>query len=412
MDYAHDRVPICERKSLFSVSMVLAGVPLCAAGLFTGAALSETLPLTDAITAAFLGAILVTLYAIGIGIIGAKRGLTTTLLVQESFGRLGSSMVTLTLALCLGGWYAVQTGYFGQAINSLFPNGGWLSTPKVAAAWGGLLMMTTAYIGFKGLAFLSMLAVPLIVTLSVWGVVTVIGSHDIYGFVPARQGSLGAAITMVVGSFAVGATVNADITRFCKTIRHALIATISGFLVANIFILVSGTITTMATQGSDLIVAMTAIGLGIPAVLIIILGQWTTNDNNLYLASINATAALPKLDKSQMVLIVGILSTACAVAGITDYFIPFLIHIGILIPPIGGIILAHHFIDPTSHSNRQNGWLAAELPALVAWLAGSACGVCLPIGIPALNSTLIAFLIYALLRRLLSIFYQNVGIPG
>lgn len=397
MDTSSEIVPVESRHSLLSVSLVLAGVPLCSSGLFAGAALSQSLPLAKAASAALVGGLVITIYAGLIGAIGAKKGLTTTLLLKECFGGTGSAMVAIVLAVCLGGWYAVQTGYFGQTINELFPNSGLLTSPQVAALWGGLLMLSTAYFGFKGLKLLSLIAVPLIAGLSIWGLYMATKKVDVWSVTPGGEGSFGDAVTLVVGSFAVGATVNADITRYSKHALHAWIATIAGFFVANVYILVAGAATGLATGSGDLVAAMTVLGLGAPALLVLVLGQWTTNDNNLYWASVNLGSVAPKAKKGHLVVAVGIIATCLGVAGLADYFVPFLIWLGVLIPPIGGVLISHHLIVAQRHTTSERRF---SLAAFAAWVTGSVVGAVFDFGAPALNSVVTGFAVYSALALL------------
>lgn len=393
MDHSTESVPLSERRSLWSVSTVLAGVPLCASGLFVGAALVKNLTFADAIVCSVIGSLIVMLYAGVVGGIGAKTGQSTSLLLQECFGSVGAALVALSLAVCLAGWYAVQVGYFGQTISALFPEGGVLTSPKVAAAWGGILMLSTAYFGYRGLSFLSAVAVPLIVALSAWGVWSATASTDIWAVKPSEPGTFGSAITMIVGSFAVGATVNADVTRYAKSQSHAWVATIAGFFIASLYIFLAGAATAIATGSAsgDLISAMVALGLGTPALIVLVLGQWTTNDNNLYWASVNAAGAFPRVSKSTIVLVFGLLATTAGVLGLADSFIPFLIALGVLIPPVGGVLIGHHLVT-RKHTGRFGGkfaWSAAG-----AWIAGSLVGFTFEFWIPALNSAFVALLLY------------------
>ncbi|MDI5789226.1 hypothetical protein PO124_14700 [Bacillus licheniformis] len=67
------------------------------------------------------------------------------------------------MALTLGiGWFGWQVAFFGTTISEMFP-GVWLAKPEVAIVWGGILMILTAFIGYRGLAALSFIAVPLVV---------------------------------------------------------------------------------------------------------------------------------------------------------------------------------------------------------------------------------------------------------
>ncbi|MCY9411277.1 cytosine permease, partial [Bacillus haynesii] len=86
------------------------------------------------------------------GVMGAKYGISTTVLARQAFGRYGSSLFGIVLALTLGiGWFGWQVAFFGTTISEMFP-GVWLAKPEVAIVWGGILMILTAFIGYRGLA--------------------------------------------------------------------------------------------------------------------------------------------------------------------------------------------------------------------------------------------------------------------
>ncbi|MEM4488489.1 MAG: hypothetical protein QXK88_06810 [Desulfurococcaceae archaeon] len=55
---------------------------------------------------------------------------------------------------------------FGLTTSVIFPDQTWASI-AVASIWGGLLMMTTAYIGYKEIGVLSYLTVPFWYTLCI-----------------------------------------------------------------------------------------------------------------------------------------------------------------------------------------------------------------------------------------------------
>jgi cytosine permease len=361
--------------------------------MMVGGALANGLSMLESIKAALLGSLLLTIYASLVGSIGAKTGMTTTTLLREVFGSHGSKLLALVLAVCLCGWYAVQVDFFGQTISHLFPNGGLLVSPKVASLWGGLLMMTSALFGYRGLAALSILAIPLITILASYGLYESIKT-DIWTVAPSLPQSFGNAVSLVVGSFAIGATVNADITRYARGIRASVVATSIGFFAANVFILVCGAASTLATGSSDLIAGMVAIGLGSAALCVLILGQWTTNDNNLYYATTNISEAFPALPKGVLVGVFGLTATLLGVAGVTSAFVPFLVWLGFLIPPIGGIMITHYLVLGRKCSGSQKARAAC---AFVAWISGSLAGAYSNFGIPALNSVLVAMAIFAVL---------------
>jgi cytosine permease len=373
------------------------------------------LSLWQAISASFIGNVILAIYGGLVGAAGAQKGVSTTMLSRHAFGREGAKIIGLLWGVTLVGWYSVQTGFFGMTMNAMFPNGAGLTSVPVAAAWGGLLMMVTAYYGYRGISILSRMAVPAIVVLALVGMFLAIanagGLGNLAVIAPAVPITLGTGITLAVGSFAVGAVIQADITRYAKNTRSAWIATVFGYMVANTFIISAGAITHLATGAGDLPSAMVALGLGIPGLLVLVAGQWTTNDNNLYSASLGISNVV-KAKKGHIVIVAGVIATAFGVWGLADHFVPWLILLGVGIPPVAGILIADYWILKRGGyvfgpGTRYAAW---AWPAFAAWLASSGLGYIITWGIPSVNSIVIAFVLYLALMRLCQTFGWNAGI--
>jgi cytosine permease len=335
---------------------------------------------------------------------GAKEGVSTSLLARQGFGREGSKVVSMVLALTMLGWFSVQVGFFGDTISAMFPNGGFFATKYVAAFWGGILMLLTAYYGFKGISVLSKIAVPAIAILSIIGIFaavnTVGGWNSITAVKPAQNISLGSGIVMVVGSFAAGASAQADITRYAKSPRVSWIATIIGYMIANLFIIMAGYITSLATGLGDLPSAMLQLGLGIPALIVLIAAQWTTNDNNLYTSSLGL-ANIINVDRSKIVLVTGVLATLVGVAGLSNYFESWLVILGIGVPPMAGIILADYFFISGQKYSYGKGTEYAKwnLNAFISWIIACVVGYFVTWGIGSLNSLIVGLVLYIILMK-------------
>ncbi len=402
-DYAGDHavtpVPADERRSTLEVALVAAGFCICMSGLFTGAAMAAGLSLWQAIAATFVGNTILAIYGGLVGAAGAQKGVSTTMLSRHAFGREGAKVIGLLWAVTLVGWYSVQTGFFGQTINAMFPGGGALASVKVAAGWGGLLMMITAYYGFRGLSLLSKVAIPGITVLALVGIVAAVGRAGgiaaLAAITPLSPITFGTGVTLAVGSFAVGSVIQADITRYAKDAKAAWIATVFGYMVANTFIISAGAITSLATGSGDLPSAMLALGLGLPALFILIGGQWTTNDNNLYSSSLGVSNVV-KAKKRHIVVVLGVIATAFGVWGLADYFVPWLVLLGVTIPPVAGILIADYWLLKRGAYTFGSGtrYAAWSWPAFLAWFVASILGYVITWGIPSVNSIVIAFVLY------------------
>lgn len=401
-DFATERIPMEHRRSTLSVSMVAAGFCISMSGLFTGAALSTGLNFKQAVISAIVGNLILSVYGGLVGVIGTKEGLSASRLAIFSFGKQGFKIVAFVVALTMAGWFSVQAGLFGKTINAMFPSAGIITTPKVATLWGGILMLITAVVGIKGLSLLSNIAVPAITICASIGMFVAVksvgGWSNAMLIQPVESWATATGIVAVVGSFAAGASAQADIARYSKTTKTSLIATTFGYSIANTFIILAGYLTTLTTGNGDLPEAMLHLGLGMPALLVLILAQWTTNDNNLYTSSLGLSNII-RTNRSYITIFLGVIGSIVGALGIADYFTNFLGILGVGIPPMAGIIICDYYIiNKMNYNHDINNIKDWRISAIIAWLAGGIVGFTVHIGIASINSLIIALIVYYLLN--------------
>lgn len=414
-DNATRRVPDEQKKGFISIAAVAAGFCICMSGLYTGAAIAFGMSFRNAIIAAVAGNIILSLYGGAIGAAGAKEGVASAMLSRHSFGMQGSKFVGALLAVVMLGWFAVQVGFFGTTMQTLFPGGGFITSNYVAAAWGGILMMFTAYYGYKGLNILSYIAVPAVGILAVIGMVVAVkgagGIGILADVIPKEPMTVGAAIVAVVGSFAGGASAQADIMRYARTPAVAWGGTIFGYMIANTFIIIAGYIVTVATGEGELPVAFIAMGLGAAALIILILAQWTTNDNNLYTASLGLANMIP-VSKKKLVVITGIIATIVGAMGLADYFVTWLSILGVGIPPVAGVVICDYYFLSSRRYEYGTGtkYCQVNIWALVALAAAAVVGFTVKWGIASVNSLVIAMVLYFIFMKTFGV--KGIGIIG
>jgi len=408
-DFATTRVPMNKRRSSLNMSIVMITFAISMSGLFGGAALSQGLTVGQALLAIFVGNCILVFYAGFAGAIGAREGLGTYMLMRHSFGRSGSTLISVIFAITLVGWYAWQCGFFGLTIHAMFPQAGLVTHPVVAGIWGGVLMMLTAYFGMKGLSVVSWVAGPLILLAAVIGIVVSIsriGGWEIALSLPSVGPiDFATGVTMVVGGFAVGAVIQPDISRYSKGPLVSVSATAAGFMFAHGAVLFGGFIMAIAIGTTDMAVAMLAI-LGGWSLIVLIVAQWTTNDNNLYSSSLGLSNVI-KLPKKKIVLIVGTIATIIGAMGLGPLFAGWLVMLGVSIPPVAGIMIADYYILKKMDYKTEVGYRygGIGLPAYISWVVATVLGFAINIGIQSLNALIIGFVSYLVL----SIVFQKAG---
>ncbi|RLE08467.1 hypothetical protein DRZ78_01025 [Candidatus Aerophobetes bacterium] len=353
-DYSMVPVPAHERRSFLSIFYVYMGVLACIAVLWGGGTLGLQFTLKEVVIVAIVGSAILAVIGGLTAAIGGFSKCSTYINMRGPFGRIGSQLFGTIIAgvACGIGWFAVQAWLFGIIMHTLLPNIWWANV-GVAAIWGGLLMMTTAIIGFRGLAWLSYLAVPFFMLLA--GVGAMIGIANAGGFAglaqikPKNPVPFGVGVTEVVGMYIAGGVITADISRYSKRVLDGPIAWIVQVIIFQVYMLSGAAALTLATGAANVAQALLVGGAGLGAILMAILGQWTTNDNNLYNGALSFNTWIP-IKKKYITLGEGLIGTALAAwfgfyAGASmQVFQNFLTFLGKILPAIGGALVADFYL--------------------------------------------------------------------
>ncbi|MGL5948933.1 MAG: cytosine permease [Aeromonas sp.] len=390
-------VPQHARKSPFALLVVMLGLTFFSASMWTGGTLGTGLRLNDFFLAVLLGNLLLGVYTAALGYIGASTGLSTHLLARYAFGEKGSWLPSLLLSGTQIGWFGVGVAMFALPVTK---------ATGLDVDWligiSGLLMTATVYFGISALMALSFIAVPAIALLggySVWLALSSSGGvAALASLQPATPLPLSAALTLVVGSFISAGTLTADFVRFGKQPKNAVLVTLTAFFFGNSLMFIFGAAGAAVTGQADISEVMLAQGLLLPAIIVLGLNIWTTNDNALYASGLGL-ANVTGLKSKPLSMLNGLIGTACAL-WLYNNFVGWLTFLSAAIPPIGGILI----MDFLLHRARYHDFTHAQFAnvrwqALLATVCGIAAGHWLP-GVVPVNAVLGAALSYALFERI------------
>lgn len=343
-DYSNEPVPMSERRGWLSAALVLIGVYYAATAPLFAVTLANGLSFRNSMLAVILANIIIFFLFLIQGTIAAKEGLSTYMLARVPLGRMGAHLFAVIMAVTSVGWFAVQAEFFAQGIVSIVPALG--SVPLVALI-GGLLMMTTAIVGYKAISALSNIGVPVIILWCVFAAFKAYGLFQkgeietVFHTVPLGEPfGLMQGIMIMLGGMAVGTAISPDIFRYAKSARDvglaSAIALVVGLLQPFAFM--------MAINGAGTAELAPVMGfLGPIGILVLILLAWTTNDNNLYSSSLAFTEFI-QIPKWKMALILGVIASIIAALGILQYFIAWLTLLACLAPPFIGVMSADYYI--------------------------------------------------------------------
>lgn len=352
-DYEDRPVPEDKCFGWLEQGAIWLGSGFCLAAFSLGGSLALGLGFWNAVLAIVLGSAILTVVGCLIGAVGAKTHLATAMTSRFTFGVGGAKVFGLLIAISFFGWFGYQCSFFGQSAVAIINMAtGMTVNETVLTVIGGLAMMITAIVGYRGIKMLSNVGVPLLFILVAVGLVMTLIKHPISAIAASdavgEKISLGAGITMVVGSFIAGASCIPDFSRYSRKTSDAAKGCVLGYFIGYIAIVLTGAIFTYAFQENDFTDALISkLGFGYVAAIILIIATWTTNDNNLYSSVLGITNAIDGLfhvKRWKLTAVVGLISTAFGALGIVNVFVPFLNILGVAIPPLAAVVICDYYI--------------------------------------------------------------------
>jgi cytosine permease len=409
-DQALSRVPDQARFPWLSVATQRFGQTTALSQLLLGATLGFGMSFWDAFLALTIGAVLLNAVAIAVGVIGQREGLPTAILSRwTGFGHAGSAMLGLVIALACTGWFGVQTGLAGMTLADV---AGVLPAPVWSLVFGIVVTAVAAY-GVRWMAWTSYVAVPAFLLLLGWVVWS--GVNDVGAAVsgPAQGASIGmlTAITLVTGSFIVGAAIAPDVTRFNRTERDVVKQTVLGITLGEWVVGLAGVVLARGLGTTDVVGAVSASGGWIAALIVVTavlkINDWYLSSASLGLANFFDAVFARRISRAQVSVVVGCAGTMLAAAGIVHQFSHFLVLLGVVFPPVAAIMVAEYFVvrrwrnEIISTRPRVPRSAPSWVPVtVVVWPASAVIGELLPFGQSSVNSLVLAFALYVCAGRL------------
>ncbi len=404
-DFSRHAVPDGKTVGGLHIALIVVGVMITLPAFLTSAEVGHSLGLTGGVLAFVAGGLILGAAACLVAMVAAKARLSTYIILQFSFGTQGGKVVNLLICLTLFGWFGISARLFAEAAQSLFvglSGADFGTTPFLI--FGAVLMTATTVFGFKALDKLAIVAVPLLL-LALIAVVFASLKGAGWEAIVAAGGSgltMGNAISAVVGGMMVGVTLFPDLCRYARGAGQGVLAAILSFAVGYPLVMTAAAIPSLATGQSDYLLILTGLGLGVSAFLVLVFATWTTNISNLYSASLLLATMFKSTAKWKLTLYAGILGTVFGTLGIMDYFISYLIILGIAVPPIAGIYVTDYF----ALRRRDYSLEALQTAARFGWTAFISWGMGFAValatfneiirltGIPACDSALVSSLVY------------------
>ncbi len=378
-DFSLKPVPDGETLPGFKIAIVILAIGFTLPLFALGAQITQAQGIARGAAACFLGCSLVAALSLATSVLGGRLRLSTYVLLTLTFGRAGGRFINLILAVTLLGWFANVGDMLGTSVSETLRSFYHVSVPPFACTAIGLVLMTlTAIFGFRMMERFASVMVPL---LSLFMIYVVMLSIERGGASTALEhrgdGSLSFvdAVSAVVGSVILTAVLAPDFTRYARSDRAAIFS-IAGLAIGYPLIMLIAAVPAAILGQSDIMKIMISLGVPGLAIVMLVLATWTSNTGNLYSSTLTLATVFPSKPTWQLGVGGAAIALVAAFFHISDYFVPFLIVLGMAAIPIAGVYVPDRwFFGPRHPEVTDVRQLAKIRPRnTIAWVGGTVIG--------------------------------------
>ncbi|MCI8810614.1 MAG: putative hydroxymethylpyrimidine transporter CytX [Oscillibacter sp.] len=376
-----------KKTSAFQNGLIWFGAGVSLAEILTGtsfAALGFPIGFAAIVAGHVIGCALLFL----VGLIGGRTGKSAMETVKMSFGQKGGLFFALLNVLQLAGWTAIMIYDGALAAGQIFDVGHW----TWCAVIGGLILVWIL-VGVKNLGWLNQIAMAALFLLSLvlCKVIFFSGANAVISS-GGEALSFGAAVELAVAMPLSWLPLISDYTREAEKPLQAAFASTIVYGLVSTWMYTIGMGAAIFTGGGDIAAIMVKAGLGIAALVILVLSTVTTTFLDAWSAGISAESLFARVPGKWVAAGVAAAGIFGAALFPMDDITGFLYLIGSVFAPMAAIQIADFFL-----LRRDRFHCPADLRSLVIWCAGfvlyrALMRVDLPVGCTLVDMCLTALL--------------------
>ena len=363
-----------KKTSVFSNVLIWFGAGVSIAEILTGTYFAP-LGMAKGFLAIVVGHVIGCAMMLLAGLIGGYTGRSAMETVKMSFGRKGSLLFAVLNVLQLVGWTAIMIYDGALATNGILNVGPWVWCVVI-----GALILVWIAVGITDLGRINQIVMALLflLTLVLCKVIFFGGSG---AGAPAEEAmSFGAAVELAVAMPLSWLPLISDYTREAEKPFAATVASTVTYGVVSSWMYLIGMGAAIFTGQSDIAAIMVQAGLGIAALVILVLSTVTTTFLDAWSAGISSESIWAKLKGKHVAMAVTIIGTVGAILFPMDDITDFLYLIGSVFAPMIAVQIADYFLLKTDVSDRE--WSVSRL---AIWFVGfllyrGLMGIDLPLG--------------------------------
>lgn len=343
-----------EKQSWMEMSAVQIGGAICMPMILIGFELSR-LNSVKALLAICIGNLFLFLLAFLTAEMSYRAKATTAENASHYFGKVGKCFFALILTLSMCGWFAIQAEVMAKDLG-----GGRYTAVVISCA----IVLATLK-GIRAVTKLANVALPLmLITLLCCLVMAFVNRQEV---VQSSEGTLFQGVSLVIAAAILAVIDLPTFFRHARSKSDARKASIATFLIGMPLVELVGVLLGLWTTAPDVSQALACFGhvawKGWIWLFILLVG-WTTNNANLYSASVSLQTLLPQLSIKKAILLAGLMAVILAGCDLLSRLTFVLEIMGVSVASMGAVVLTAYFLK-RHHVVLQS----------LAWLLGATWGL-------------------------------------
>ncbi|WP_311531381.1 putative hydroxymethylpyrimidine transporter CytX [uncultured Anaerococcus sp.] len=348
-----------KKTSNFENGLIWFGAGVSIAEIITGTYFAP-LGFKNGLMAILIGHLIGAVLLYLAGIIGGMSEKSAMETVKMSFGQKGGLFFAFLNVLQLVGWTAIMIYDGAISTSHVFTTGHILWALVI-----GLLILVWIKIGISNLGKLNTVSMSLLFILTIVLSFKILKGVDFMSEATADAMSFGLAIELAIAMPMSWMPLISDYTREAEEPKAATLTSTLTYSLVSIWMYVIGMGMALLTEESDIAMIMVKSGLGLAAMLIIILSTVTTTFLDAYSAGISAESLSKKVNGQKIGIIVTIIGTIGAIIFPMDDITDFLYLIGSVFAPMIAVQIADYFILKKDVTNCD-----IYVKNMIIWLIG------------------------------------------
>ena len=328
-----------KKTSTFQNGLIWFGAGVSLAEILTGTYFAP-LGMARGFAAVVIGHVIGCVMMLLAGLIGGRTGRSAMETVKMSFGQKGGLLFAFLNVLQLVGWTAIMIYDGALAIGGIFDVGHWVWCLVI----GGLIVVWIL-VGVTNLGLINKIAMAALFILTLVLCKVIFFSGAPVGGEAGEAMTFGAAVELAVAMPLSWLPLISDYTREAEKPVQATVASVVVYGLVSCWMYVIGMGAAIYTGEYDIAQIMVKAGLGIAALLILILSTVTTTFLDAWSAGISAESLSKKLNGKWTAVAVTVIGILGAILFPMDDITDFLYLIGSVFAPMIAIQIAIQIAD-------------------------------------------------------------------